>query len=80
MHLFDPSIEKYQTPTTKDLDLYIEGIGPRDEEVGKYGWKFTTLQTSLDKYSVRKGSRKMLKLDIEGDEFEVLAAMGINSA
>lgn len=43
IHLFDPSITEYETPATRDMDLYLIGIGGKDEEKGQYGWKYYSL-------------------------------------
>ena|ERR1700733_3310823 len=59
-------------PIMPKMQFYGLGIGPRDEEVD--GMKLAHLKTCLRDHGIRNGTRKILKLDIEGAEFASLAS------
>ena len=54
------------------MNYYDIGIGREDEVVD--GKKYMSLETSLRTHELRKGSRKILKLDVEGAEYTTLPA------
>jgi Methyltransferase FkbM domain len=58
------------------MRYYDIGIASEDEVID--GIRYMSLETSLRTHELRKGSRKILKLDVEGAEYTTLpTAMGM---
>lgn len=74
IHVYDPTLTLLHGPprTNEKVLFYDIGIGSSSDTVN--GMKLDTLENLLRKHEIKKGSRKLLKMDVEGYEFEALSA------
>ncbi|KAK2717612.1 uncharacterized protein LOC136038959 [Artemia franciscana] len=72
---FDPSIGKKPFKYSDKIHFYDFGLGKVDDLSDPGGWKLRTLGTLLDKFGHTNKIIDVLKIDIEGAEYEALLEM-----